>query len=100
MKIWSIITLLFVLNFTALPSIAAVLKWDLVKTNAVVNEEETHSHYSSFLSVVEKTLPKTLNVYDYLKFLEPDSERTTFVQTDDCIHLSPHLNIFSPPPEA
>ena len=100
MKIWSIITLLFVLNFTALPSIAAVLKWDLVKTNAVVNEEETHSHYSSFLSVVEKTLPKTLNVYDYLKFLEPDSERTTFVQTDDCIHLSPHLNIFPPPPEA
>ena len=100
MKIWSIITLLFVLNFTALPSIAAVLKWDLVKTNAVVNEEETHSHYSSFLSVVEKTLPKTLNVYDYLKFLEPDSERTTFVQTDDRIQLSPHLNIFSPPPEA
>lgn len=100
MKFWSIITLLFVLNFTALPSIAAIFDWDLVKTNVVVNEEENHSHYSSFLSVVEKTLPKTLNVFDYLKFYEPDSERTIFVQIDDPNHRSPLLNIFSPPPEA
>ena len=100
MKFWSIITLLFVLNFTALPSIAAIFDWNLAKTNVVLNEEETHSHYSSFLSVVEKTLPKTLSVYDYLKFFEPDSKRTIFVQTDDRNHLSPHLNIFSPPPEA
>lgn len=100
MKIWSMITLLIVLNFTALPSIAAVLKWDLVKTNVVVNEEETHSHYSSFLSVVEKTLPKTLSVYDHLKFFEPNSEGALFVQTDDRSRLSPYLNKFSPPPEA
>lgn len=100
MKVWSIITLLFVLNFTALPSIATVLGWELVKTNIVLNEEENHSPYSSFLSVVEKTLPKTLNVYDYLKFFEPDVEASSFVQTDDRCHLSPYLNLFSPPPEA
>ncbi|KQT15535.1 hypothetical protein ASG31_14845 [Chryseobacterium sp. Leaf404] len=100
MKIWSIVTLLIVLNFTALPSIAAVMKWDLAKTNVVLNEEETHSHYSSFLSVVEKTLPKTLSVYDHLKFFEPDSQGALFVQTDDRSHLSPYLNKFSPPPEA
>jgi hypothetical protein len=44
MKLWSIITLLFFLNFTALPSIAAVFGWDLTRTNVIINEEEPHSH--------------------------------------------------------
>lgn len=99
MKFWSIITLLFVLNFTALPSIAAIVGWKIPTTNVIVNEEETHSHYSSF-TVYEKTLPKTLNVHDFLKFFEPDLERKSFVLTDDSFHLSPFLTIFSPPPEA
>ncbi|MCI3938031.1 hypothetical protein MQX03_12535 [Chryseobacterium aahli] len=100
MKFWSIITLMIVLNFTALPSIAAVADWDIMTTNVIVNEEETHSHYSSLFSVYEKTLPKTLDVYDYLKFFEPDIEGRSFTLIDDDFHLSPLLSIFSPPPEA
>lgn len=100
MKFWSIITLMIVLNFTALPSIAAVADWDIMTTNVIVNEEETHSHYSSLFSVYEKTLPKTLDVYDYLKFFEPDIEGRFFALIDDDFHLSPLLSIFSPPPEA
>lgn len=100
MKFWSIITLMIVLNFTALPSIAAVADWDIMTTNVIVNEEETHSHYSSLFSVYEKTLPKTLDVYDYLKFFEPDIEGRFFALINDDFHLSPLLSIFSPPPEA
>ncbi|WP_027387607.1 hypothetical protein [Chryseobacterium gregarium] len=99
MKFWSIITLLIILNFTALPSIAVISGWEIPKTNVIVNEEETHSHYSPF-SVYEKTLPKTLNVYDYLKFFEPSTEGSSFVLIDDSFHLSPLLSVFSPPPEA
>lgn len=100
MKFWSIITLMIVLNFTALPSIAAIADWDIMTTNVIVNEEETHSHYSSLFSVYEKTLPKTLDVYDYLKFFEPDIEGRFFALINDDFHLSPLLSIFSPPPEA
>lgn len=99
MKLWSIVTLLFFLNFTALPGIAAVLGWDLTRTNVIINEEEPHSHFSAF-TVYEKTLPKTLDVFDYLKFYEPSLEDRSFVLIDDSFHLSPLLTIFSPPPEA
>ncbi len=99
MKLWSIITLVFFLNFTALPGMAAVFDWDLTRTNVVISEEEPHSHPSSFI-VYEKTLPKPLDVFDYLKFFEPSSEVKSFVLIDDSFHLSPLLTLFSPPPEA
>lgn len=99
MKLWSIITLVLFLNFTALPGMAAVFGWDLSRTNVVINEEEPHSHPVSFI-VYEKTLPKTLSVFDYLKFFEPSSQEKSFVLIDDSFHLSPLLTIFSPPPEA
>ena len=99
MKFWSIITFMFFLNFTALPGIAEVMGWDIARTNVVINEEEPHSNYSSF-TVYEKTLPKTLDVYDYLKFFEPDLKGRSFTLIDDSFHLSPLLTIFSPPPEA
>ncbi|KFF75058.1 hypothetical protein HX13_07365 [Chryseobacterium sp. P1-3] len=99
MKFWSIIVLTFFLNFTALPSIAAVLGWDILRTNIIVNEEEQHSHPSSFI-VYEKAIPKTLDVFDYLKFSEPDLQGGSFILIDDSFHLSPLLTIFSPPPEA
>ena len=99
MKFWSIITLLIFLNFTALPGMAAVFGWDLQRTNVIINEEEPHSHPTSLI-VYEKTLPKTLDVFDYLKFFEPDLQGKSFVLIDDSFHLSPFLTIFSPPPEA
>lgn len=99
MKYWSIIVLTFFLNFTALPSIAAVLGWELQRTNIILNEEEPHSHASSFI-VYEKTLPKTLDVFDYLKFSEPDFQGESFILINDDFHLAPLLTIFSPPPEA
>jgi hypothetical protein len=99
MKFWSIITLLIFLNFTALPGMAAVFGWELQRTNVIINEEEPHSHPTSLI-VYEKTLPKTLDVFDYLKFFEPDLQGKSFVLIDDSFHLSPLLTIFSPPPEA
>ena len=99
MKFWSIIVLTVFLNFTALPSIAVIAGWDLLRTNIILNEEEPHSHPTSF-TVYEKTLPKTLDVFDYLKFFEPSLEDKSFVLIDDSFHLSPLLSIFSPPPEA
>jgi hypothetical protein len=99
MKFWSILTLLFFLNFTALPGIAALAGWDLQRTNVIINEEEPHSHSTSLI-VYEKTLPKPLDVFDYLKFFEPDLQGRSFVLVDDAFHLSPLLTIFSPPPEA
>lgn len=98
MKFWSIFTLICILNFTALPSIAAVAGWKIPRTNVIVNEEETHSHYASF-TVYEKTLPKTLNVHDFLKFFELDSQHENFAHINDSSHRSPLLSIFSPPPE-
>ncbi|ASK31529.1 hypothetical protein CEY12_16035 [Chryseobacterium sp. T16E-39] len=99
MKFWSIIVLTVFLNFTALPSIAVIAGWDLLRTNIILNEEEPHSHPTSF-TVYEKTLPKTLDVFDYLKFFEPSLEDKSFVLIDDSFHLSPLLSVFSPPPEA
>lgn len=98
MKIWSIITFLFFFNFTALPSVAAVLGWELMGTNVVVNEEETHSSSSAY-SINEKTLPNTFSVFDYLKFTEVGHQNHILVQHRDSLHLSPLLTIFSPPPE-
>lgn len=97
MKIWSIITFLVFLNFTALPGVAAVFGWDLPQTNVVINEEENHS--SSFV-VYEKTIPKTLDVFDYLKFCEAENFTNQFVNFDEHSKSDPYLSIFSPPPEA
>lgn len=99
MKFWSIIVLTFFLNFTALPSIAAIAGWNIQRTNIIINEEEPHSHASSLI-VYEKTLPKPLDVFDYLKFSEPDLQGMSFVLVDDSFQLGPLLTIFSPPPEA
>lgn len=99
MKFWSVIVLTVFLNFTALPSIAAVLGWELQRTNIIVNEEEPHSNSSTFV-VSEKTLPNVLDVYDYLKFIDLDLTGKSFLLKDDSFHLSPLLTIFSPPPEA
>ena len=97
MKFLSIITLAVFLNFMALPSLATLFNWDLATTNVVISEEETHH---APLVINEKSLPRTLNVHDFLKFFESDLQSRSFVLADDSIHLSPFLTIFSPPPEA
>lgn len=96
MKIWSIITLFVFLNFTALPGVAAILGWDLPQTNVIVNEEENHT--SSFV-VYEKTIPKTLDVYDYLKFCTAEIFEKQFINFDEHNKSDPLISIFSPPPE-
>lgn len=90
--------LIIFVNFTALPCIAEVFNFDIPQTNMIVSEEENHS--STSLIVYEKTIPKTLNVHDFIKFFESNSYRKAFVLQDENIHLSPYLSIFSPPPEA
>jgi hypothetical protein len=98
MKFWSVITLLIFLNFTALPSIAVAAGWEILRSNVIINEEEQHSSPTSFI-VYEKILPKTLEVFDFLKFFAPSPEGKSFVLIDDSFHLSPVIIIFSPPPE-
>ena len=78
----------------ALPSISAVFDLDIPQTNIIVSEEETHS--SSF-SVYEKTIPKTLDVHDFIKFFESVSNQGKFEPFDDSIHLNHYLTIFPPP---
>lgn len=90
--------LLIFVNFMALPSIATVFDFEIPQTNIVLSEEETHS--SSVSIVYEKTIPKTMNVHDFIKFFETTSDKKAFVLTDDSSHISPYLLIFSPPPEA
>lgn len=97
-KFWNILVLAIFVNFIALPCIATVLGFDLPQTNIIMSEEETHS--SSSLIVYEKTIPKTLNVHDFIKFFESDSHKKSFTLKDDNTHLSPYFPIFSPPPEA
>lgn len=98
MKYWSIITLTVFLNFTALPGIAAILGWELPRTNVVINEEETHS--SNTLVNFEKTLPKTLDIHDFLKFCETTTPKKITVSRRSALYFPPALSIFSPPPEA
>ena len=97
MKYWSIIILTIFLNFTALPGIAALCGWEIPRTNVVVNEEETHANS---LVLYEKTIPKTLNIHDFLKFYESVPQKNTAVNRKSNIYFSPFLSIFSPPPEA
>ena len=97
MKYWSIIILTIFLNFTALPGVAALCGWEIPRTNVIVNEEETHANS---LVLYEKTIPKTLNIHDFLKFYESVPQKNTAVNRKSNIYFSPFLSIFSPPPEA
>ena len=97
MKYWSIIILTIFLNFTVLPGIAALCGWEIPRTNVIVNEEETHANS---LVLYEKTIPKTLNIHDFLKFYESVPQKNTAVNRKSNIYFSPFLSIFSPPPEA
>ncbi|MDO4225502.1 MAG: hypothetical protein Q4C75_06375 [Bergeyella zoohelcum] len=81
----------------ALPRIASVFDMDIPNANFVMSEEETHSTSSNLL---EKTLPKVLEVADFIAFYSTISVEKRFIPIDDSTHLSPYLVIFSPPPEA
>lgn len=98
MKYWSIITLTVFLNFTALPGIAAIFGWELPRTNVVINEEEPHS--GSMVINFEKTIPKTLDIHDFLKFCEMPTYKKITVSRGSALYFPPALSIFSPPPEA
>ena len=97
MKYWSLFILLIFLNFTALPSIAAMIGWELPQTNMVINEEENHC--SSCYVIYEKALPEPLNVHDFLKFFETDHHKKAFFDESESLSLNPFIPIYSPPPE-
>lgn len=97
MKIWSTLTLLVLLNFLALPSFAIAMDWELPNVTNVVSEEETHAPIYQF---AEKTIPKTLNVHDFIKFFEKDNNKEHYVQSSVNRLIPPHISIISPPPEA
>lgn len=97
MKFWTVITLMVFLNFTALPGISSIFGWDLSQTNIIVNEEETHTQT---ITIYEKTLPKTLNVHEFIKFFATDSHPQSNSTYNEGLSLSPDISIVSPPPEA
>lgn len=97
MKFWSILTLMVFLNFTVLPGVSAVFGWDCSQTNMIVNEEETHTQT---ITIYEKTLPKTMNVHEFIKFFQTDSHQRSSLAYNDGLSLSPDISIVSPPPEA
>ncbi len=95
MKYLSILVLAIFMNFTALPSIAAVFGWELPTTNISIAEEEVKTSSSSFN---EKVTPNPLSIHDFLKFFESKFENQSFTIVDDGAHISPYIPIFSPPP--
>ncbi len=96
MKFWSILTLFVFINFTALPTVAAIFDWDLPQTSMMANEEENHSPN---ISITEKTLPETLDVHKFIKFFKSDFSHKSFVATNESLFIPPHISIISPPPE-
>lgn len=99
MKYLSILILGIFLNFTALPSLAALFGWELPRTNVVISEEE-HSHSNNTIVIYEKTIPKTMDIHDFLKFCEADTHNKIAVSWESTLYFPPSLSIFSPPPEA
>lgn len=96
MKFWSSIVLLIFLNFTALPSIAAIFDWEIPTTNIVYEEEEENIN----LDVLEKILPVKFNTDKLLTLSTDNKEVGVYFTYKEAIHLSPYLTLFSPPPEA
>ncbi|PZU91385.1 MAG: hypothetical protein DI529_00925 [Chryseobacterium sp.] len=97
MKHLSIITLMVFLNFTALPGVAVIFGWDLPRTNVVINEEEQHSNNT--IIIYEKTIPKMMDIHDFIKFFELDTHKKITVSRETKLYFPPQLSIFSPPPE-
>lgn len=95
-KFASILVLMIFVNFTALPGIAAVFGIKIAQINMTVSEEE---HGSTSLIVYEKSLPKTLNIHDFVNFFQPSEGSSAFILWNDCCSRSPFFSIPSPPPE-
>lgn len=96
MKYLSIFILLVFVNFMALPSLATIFQWEIPSTNLVISEEESpHAP----LVINEKSLPKTLSISDYQPYFQDEFTKRAFQHVDDSSNKSPHLSIFSPPPE-
>ena len=94
-KFGNFITLLFFLNFTTLPSVFALLSWDLPTANVVIGDEEINNLN---LEIDVKPSPNAFNI-KYLSKISTfsDDEKICFIK-DDFNRLSIYLNIFSPPP--
>lgn len=86
------------INFIAAPTVAMVFGFELPQSNMMLFEEETHSNT---LTVVEKAIPKTIHILDFLNLENLDSASAKKVLSDENTDLSsPHISIFAPPPEA
>ncbi|MGX9985147.1 hypothetical protein [Chryseobacterium sp. POL2] len=95
MKYLSILVLAIFMNFTALPSMAAIFGWDLPTTNVSIAEEEVKTGSSSFN---EKVTSNPLSIHDFVKFFESDLQNKSFDLINDGASISPYIPIFSPPP--
>jgi hypothetical protein len=96
MKYLSIFILAIFINFTALPSLAAVFDWDLPTLNTNINEEEVKNNFANFN---EKLPPKPFDFKEFINYSESSKTKNLFIIKNDSIHLSPYISIFSPPPE-
>ncbi|WP_312824040.1 hypothetical protein [Epilithonimonas sp.] len=50
--------------------------------------------------IYEKAIPKTMDIHDFIKFLELDTQKKISISWESKVYFPPHLSIFSPPPEA
>lgn len=96
-RILNILVLILFLNFLALPSLAGFLDMDLPQTNTTVSEEEIH--HGSYADFSEKTLPKTIDIKDFIGLWTTLSVSSVFISLDEKIFHNPFYFILSPPPE-
>lgn len=94
-KYLNIVVVIIFVNFMALPSIATLCDFEIPTTNVVLSEEENHGS----VNLVEKNVPRTLNIHDFIKFFHSQNQER-YLQISDDLGKNPHLQIFSPPPEA
>lgn len=93
MKYLSIMILGIFLNFTALPSIAQLMDWDLPTMSQNISEEEVKTKRMSEEQLHNEPFQVNLHQWDHFK------QKKAFALYNDNKASDPLLIIFSPPPE-
>lgn len=79
-----------------MPSIVVVFGIDVKQNTITIAEEEAHTSTNYF---TEKTVPKPLNISDFIRVLEDYVAITPFAIYTEIGFSSPFISIVSPPPE-
>lgn len=98
MKYLSVFFLVIYMSITVFPSVGKVFDLDVpeiaTSTGDEKESEEASFNFTDFIPSESLLFLQNNN----RKFIS--QKAISFEETDDSIHLSPYLTIFSPPPEA